>query len=72
MTREEFDAQLNVDTVGGLLEARTRLKALKSMAEGFKRPDIAAILVTLIQAHDVAVIEAEALSKPPQEQEQFS
>lgn len=67
MTREEFDKEIANDTVLGLTQDRVKYKALKQMATGFQRPDIASILDDLVRALDVAIAIAEHLTAPAKE-----
>lgn len=64
MTRQEFDAGLNEDTVNGLLADRVRYAALINLAEKFGRPDIAAILTEVRAAIAAGVKLAAGLSVP--------
>lgn len=72
MTREEFDGHLNNDTVLGFTADRAKYKTLRALAAGFKRPDVVAIFDGLIQALDVAIIEADKLGVTPTAEEQLS
>jgi hypothetical protein len=69
VTKEEFAAGLNEETVLGLRRDRTMYKLRRALAEGMKRDDIVAILDGVIDAQDRAIALAEKLgASPPQEQ----
>lgn len=67
MTREEFDKELNEDTLTGLAADRAKYTGLVNLARTFKRDDIADILMGALAAVRVAAEQAERLGVPVQE-----
>lgn len=65
MTREEFDAELNVDTATSLAATLTKYRILANMAEKFGRSDLAAILGGVAEATHLALAQAEKLGQAP-------
>lgn len=64
MTREEFDAELDVDTATTLAATLTKYRVLANMAEKFQRADLAAILGSVAEAVHLALAQAEKIGRP--------
>lgn len=64
MTREEFDKGLNEETILGITADRTKYTALRTMADGYKRPDLTAIIDSVRDSMSAAIRAVEALDKP--------
>ena len=69
MTRAEFDADLNATTVLGLQQKKLETLALRGLAKGYQRPDIAEVLTVVIDASAlaIAIAIAEQMGVTPEE-----